>query len=81
VVSEGDMAIISRDSMDIYSEGGNTTNQVRYNLGTGEMKQIMRGVLEDLKADGYSYVRVEPQYRANGANAGGYTKEFTLKIR
>jgi RHS repeat-associated protein len=81
VVTEGNTAVVKADSMDIFPEGGNVTNQARFNLGTGQMKQVMRGVLQDLKGEGYGAVRVEPQYRVNGANAGGYTQVFTIKVR
>ena len=33
------------------------------------------------EGEGYGAVRVEPQYRVNGANAGGYTQVFTIKVR
>jgi hypothetical protein len=47
-------------------------------LGT---TQVTRGILQDMKEEGYSAVRFEPQYRITGENAGGYTKEFNIKIR
>jgi predicted CoA-binding protein len=60
---------------------GEMTKQVTLNVGTGQMKQIFRGMMQYLKEQGYKAIRVEPQYRVGGANVGGYTKEFTIRIR
>jgi hypothetical protein len=60
---------------------GEITNQVTLDVGVGQMKQAFRAILQELKEEGFDTVRVEPQLRMNGANPGGFTKEFTIKIR
>jgi RHS repeat-associated protein len=79
VTPEGNTAVLT--DVDIFPEGGNVTNQVHLDVGTAEMKQIQRGIFQDLKEEGYDAVRVTPQYRVGGSNAGSFTKEFTVKIR
>jgi hypothetical protein len=81
VTPEGETAVVSDMNVFPTDSSGEINNQSTLNVGTGQMKQIFKGIMQDLKEQGYTAIRVEPQYRMGGANAGGFTKEFTIKIR
>jgi hypothetical protein len=81
VTPEGETAVVSDMNVFPTDTSGEISNQMTLNVGTGQMKQVFRGIMRDLKEQGYTAIRVEPQFRMGGANAGGFTKEFTIKIR
>jgi hypothetical protein len=75
VTPEGNTAIV--DEVDI--RPSDTVGTL--NVGTGQMKQIFSSIFKEMKADGFDAVTVKPQIRVGGANAGGMTQEFTIKLR
>ncbi|MFZ0993849.1 MAG: RHS repeat-associated core domain-containing protein [Candidatus Sulfotelmatobacter sp.] len=75
ITAEGDTAVVKE--LAIYpanSEGA-------LNVGTMQMRQGLRAIQGELKEAGFTEMRIEPQYRVGGANAGGYTPSMTVKLR
>jgi RHS repeat-associated protein len=75
IVAEGDTAVVKE--LAIYPAESNTA----INVGTVEMKQGLSAIKGELREAGFTEVRIEPQYRVGGANAGGYTPQMTFKLK